>query len=583
MHLKDHRWYGFWTMGSIPHAHDLGALRFADLCKPAADWPHGDEAAEDPRRQERPSFRQVAPWLPGQMDKTLLADPQLAATPLFGTLKPQSVAGDMLPEMRAILGGNKPDTCKVYELSSKTIALLNRGRIYRPTVGEDDRVTYALGFKLSRAAHYRLFGDASSPNPWQVLSKRNWQIVQERQRLDEVRVQNHENLPRPSTVIPLQIHRLVVWHFAEGRLIAVPEIGIADDGDEGHAYPFDLAWELADGLSRLGELVWLGYGAEQSGVAYAEGQDLVPMWIETGELSLGKILSRLLLGEYAVYQRDRRTFGYSYARLKDTNTKGQQSELRLAAVRAALSLTSDYDVADPVPFAGIAQPFQNMVHAAGLEGACTLVADHSDGRNLSFLDDFRTNRIEQEYRLLLVLAIYQRYEGLRLLRKISKGVEGEKRDIHQRLAELDALYNQVANLQARYRDHQLSAVGTQLLFNRLVRTQLGLDEIEVQLNQDMRLVFEREQAAAAAENAREDAKMMRAQGKMQAWAKWFGALSAGFLAFVTTLQIGTLTDQLPWLPRDEWLILLAVGVALFAAFAAYVAGHGLTKRAPDVS
>ncbi len=335
-------------MGAIPPAHDLGALTFADLCKPAADWPYGDGAEADPRRHERPSFRKVAPWLPGQMDKTILADPQLAASPLFGSLTPQSVAGDILPEMRAILGGNKPETCKVYELSSKACALLTRAKIYHSTVAEDDRVTYALGLKLSKAAQYRLFGEASSPKRWQVLSKRNWQIVQERQQLSEVRVQNHESLPTPFTVVPLQVHRLVVWHFAEDRLIAVPEISVADDGDASLTYPFDLACELADGLSRLGELVWLGYGSEQSSLAYAEGQDLVPMWVEAGGLSLGKILARLLLGEYAVYQRDRRTFGYSYARLKDTNPKGQKSELRLAAARAALSLTSDYDVADPV-------------------------------------------------------------------------------------------------------------------------------------------------------------------------------------------------------------------------------------------
>jgi hypothetical protein len=264
-----------------------------------------------------------------------------------------------------------------------------------------------------------------------------------------------------------------------------------------------------------------------------------------------------LFGDRAIrLRRERRIYSYCTALLAAPISESDRRDL---AFRLSRRYNSGYA---PRPESGgteFFEPFADVLHAASLEGAATIVtaltAPESGDSASAFLTNWMATAYRTAYLPIVLVLFHQHLALLDLAQQAAREIDFSQFEERQ-AAELRRLCDRFLALRLRYRPAQVSGITMHNRFADCLSRSLGLDALSRKAAQDAfetearlsRYAAQRAAEAAAAAQRREAARESR-------WA-WHGAVMSAALVVLAILSVTKEVGEIvgPFIePRLGWL------------------------------
>ena len=522
-----HRVFAFFDF-ALPFE-DLPECCFADLAlEPESPGPR----AMDARCSRAPP---VVGWLPDRLkaaattryrDESVLEETRIA------------VGNDFYPPIQRLLSGELTDRCRTFRLTQRARDLLNDGSLYHRDVLADQRFGHELVLVLSSAADKRIRASTCREVPASLLAESDPKAMQR-------------------VVVPVQIHDVLVYHFATGR--AVCQVSLEARRLDGFPLSSVLLSELLQHCGRFSNLAW----KETPPSITKPSPDSLTQLVEIDGFTMGALAARLVCGRRATMPTKFRTYTHIYAQIDPDGPETNAEQLRALGRVFARRYTADYDLSDQATGFQTVSDFDNVQHVSAREGAATIVDPRTGGRTIPFLEGFLADGLENRYLPISVLNFHHLAQGLELSARSVLGTQDPGVDHDDPDAVIHAwtdLQRQLAILNARFRFRQVSQISMHNAFNRALRDSFDLDGLEAELASDLNQMSARVQAEAALQSTRQREEFRRGY-------RWVTAFVTSAVTGVFVLELASIVHAFNQGGFDAFEIVAGVGALVLAALA----------------
>ena len=277
-----------------------------------------------------------------------------------------------------------------------------------------------------------------------------------------------------------------------------------------------------------------------------------------GRFTLPDLVGAIVAGAQCRLGPDNRLYTYTYAQFK--TLPPERSVLEIAAWRLSRHYTTAY-LPGPGYLAGTAvvDIFQNVHHAAGMEGAATLaVAD------AGFVQTGFGNRLRGNYLPLVILAFHERIELLRISERAAR--------IHARSGQQDHGYQKVLRrlvedfllFRLRYRVAVASDITMHNQFYKALGDGLDVGALTRKIVEDAREAARALQDRRAVAARLSDRKRHEDHLRRERHRAWILGVFAAMLTFLTTVTALEKLQELAGVPPERVKYIVA-GVAIALA------------------
>jgi hypothetical protein len=389
MLLDAHKIYCFHSFNWEDYDKDV-ATTIKDLAKESKLSKVADE--------NRVDSKLVPSWLPEKL-KAVALDSKYSNERLFEQ-KDRSPSTDLFVSILRLLGGVSKQLCCGYEVTATTKERLNKGLgLYDDSVANEDRYRYNMGIALSKAAENRLQNH----------------LGEQYSALEQLRCyefSKNASTGRSKIVIPVIIDDLYVYKFSCQSVIS--QLSLQVKLPKSVPMTTFLLTEIQHVVARFANIVWLKTPPGKKEEGYKQAFE------NSGSLTVGSFIARLIFGENAETQATHRTFCHSYASIAKEEGPPDEVVLKDTAMRLARHYTYDYSVSENPSYLSNIMDFDNVLHTLTREGSATLIYPYTKNKKVDFLNNYDTNTLEKNYLPIIVLNLLSYYESLEVLGEVSK-------------------------------------------------------------------------------------------------------------------------------------------------------------------
>lgn len=372
----------------------------------------------------------------------------------------------------------------------------------------------------------------------------------------------------PPDALPILIEDIQLFRFRTGITLAVMDVSFPPTHTPWDRTPEKLleALPLLSRHTGAGLLRWRDLSTNAK-----SGERFLP-----GDLARGVLGKTVLPGE-----RPPRVYSHVAAVFETPMPPVRAREL---AFRLSRRYTGAYRVRATLDGTLLTEPFEDMVHAASLEGAATVINGYATAQKgeRELLKNWLADRYHQVYLPLQIVAIHERAALLDMAQNAAIDLGPTDTAVEVEAAKLRALCDRFLAFRLRYRYVQVSHITMHNQVHQATRAALDLDRMIEKVAHD---VMEAEcwlsdvarQKAAAREREQAEAEKKKREevaAQERAWERryaWFAGLGGGGLAFLTVTAaakaIADFWEKSQGLSALGKPTVIILGIGLILAFA----------------
>lgn len=313
----------------------------------------------------------------------------------------------------------------------------------------------------------------------------------------------------PPDALPIRIEDIQLFRFRTGITLAVAEVSFP---------PTQTPWDrMPEKLLETLPLLSRHTGAGL--LRWRDSPDAKP-----GERFLPGDLVRGVLGEAVLPgAQPPRIYSHVAAVFETSMLPDRAREL---AYRLSRRYTGAYRVGAALDGTILTEPFEDIVHAASLEGAASVINGYATAQEgeRELLKNWLADRYRQVYLPLQIVAIHERTALLDMAQNAA--IDVGSMAVTAEATALRKLCNRFLTFRLRYRAVQVSHITMHNQVHQATRAALNLDRMIEKVAHDV----------MEAERWLSDAAREEAAAKERAWEgryAWFAGLGGGGLAFLT--------------------------------------------------
>ncbi|MDG4559040.1 MAG: hypothetical protein P9F19_16875 [Candidatus Contendobacter sp.] len=363
----------------------------------------------------------------------------------------------------------------------------------------------------------------------------------------------------PPDALPILIEDIQLFRFRTGITLAVVDVSFP---------PTQTPWDRAP--EKL--LETLPLLSRHTGAGLLRWRDS-PTDAKSGERFLpGDLVRGVLGGAVLPGERPPRVYSHVAAVFETSMPPVQAREL---AFRLSRHYTGAYRVGAALEGTVLTEPFEDIVHAASLEGAASVINGYATAREgeRELLKNWLTDRYRQVYLPLQIVAIHERVALLDMAQNAA--IDVGAMDVTAEATTLRALCNRFLTFRLRYRAVQVSHITMHNQVHQATRAALDLDRMIEKVAHDV----------MEAERWLSDVAREEAAAKERVWERryaWFAGLGGSGLTFLTVTAaakaIADFWDKSKDLSEFGKPTVIILGVGLILAFALATVGFWYSWR-----